>query len=166
MNNKIIFKNEKQRRMFFCYVLNQVIFLITCLIQTIIRMSVSPSFNMGVEIQATVLLILSLMCLARKDKEMREWKKKRFVLSDGIKEQLTILDLKLKFNCSYNEAVDKYIETWWDQVQETELRKQKELESIAIKNRLKFKSIIKEVDFDEIPDSIKKRLEKAEKEVA
>lgn len=164
--NKVIFKNKVQRRMFFCYVINQVVFLMACLIQTIIRMSISPSFNMGVEIQATIIGCLSLACLIHKYKQTREWKKKCFVLSDEIREQLTILDLKLKFNCSYDEAVNKYIDIWWDEVQKAELQKQKELESIAIKNRLKFKSIIKEVDFDEIPDSIKKRLEKAEKEVA
>lgn len=163
--NKVIL-SKKQKRMFFCYVINQVIFLITCLIQILIRMSVSPTFNMGVEIQATIITCLSLVCLAYKDKQMREWKKKRFVLSDEVKEQLTILDLKLKFNCSYDQAVNKYVDIWWEQVSEAELQKQKELESIAIKNRLKFKSIIKEVDFDDIPDSVKKRLEKAEKEVA
>lgn len=162
MINNVIFRNKVQRKMFLCYVLNQVIFWITCLIQTLIRMSVSPTFSMGVEIQTTIITILSCVCLVHKIKQMREWRKKRFILSDEIKEELIILDLKLKFDCSYNEAVNKYI----TEVKLAGLQKQKELESIQIKNRLRFKSITKEVDFGKIPESVKRRLEKAEKEVA
>ena len=145
MINKIFFKNKTQRRMFLCYITNQVIFWITCLIQTLIRMSVSPNFSMGLEIQTTIIIILSLVCLAHKDKQMREWRKKRFILSDEVKEELIILDIKLKFNCSYDQAVNKYVDIWWEQVQEAELQKQNEFESIQVKNRLRFKSIIKEV---------------------
>ena len=162
MDKNVIFRNKVQRKMFLCYVLNQVIFWITCLIQTLIRMSVSPTFSMGVEIQTTIITILSCVCLVHKIKQMREWRKKRFVLSNEIREEIIILDLKLKFDCSYNEAVNKYI----TEVKLAGLRKQNELESIQIKNRLRFRSIIKEVNFDNIPDSVKKRLEKAEKEVA
>ena len=154
-----MFKNKTQRKMFLCYVLNQVIFWITCLVQTLIRMSVSPTFSMGVEIQTGIIITLSIVCLIDKYRKTREWKKKRFILSNEIRKQQIILDLKLKFDCSYDEAVNKYVDTCWK-------LKFQEFESIKIKNRLRFKSIIKEVNFDDIPDSVKKRMEKAEKEVA
>lgn len=162
MNKLNVFRNKVQRRMFLCYISNQVIFWITCLVQTIIRMSVSPSFNRGIEIQTGVIIGLSIICLIDKYKKMREWRKKRFILSDEIRKQLIILDLKLKFDCSYDEAVNKYV----SEVQKAELRKQNEFESIRIKNRLRFRSITREVNYGEIPDSVKRRLEKAEKEVA
>lgn len=157
MNKK--FRNKTQRKMFLCYVLNQVIFWITCAIQAIIRMSVSPSFSMGAEIQTGVIIVLSCACLVHKIKQMREWRKKRFILSDEVREEIIILDLKLKLNCSYDEAVNKYVDAWWQ-------LKFQEFESIQVKNRLRFKSITREVNYGEIPDSVKRRLEKAEKEVA
>ena len=145
--------------MFLCYITNQVIFWITCLIQTLIRMSVSPNFSMGVEIQTTVLIVLSIICLIDKYKKMREWRKKRFILSNEIREELIILDLKLKLDCSYDQAVNEYVDAWWK-------LKFQEFESIQVKNRLRFRSITREVNYGEIPDSVKRRLEKAEKEVA
>lgn len=159
MINNVIFRNKTQRRMFLCYITNQVIFWITCLIQTLIRMSVSPNFSMGVEIQTTVLIVLSIICLIDKYKKMREWRKKRFILSNEIREELIILDLKLKLDCSYDQAVNKYVDAWWK-------LKFQEFESIQVKNRLRFISITREVNYGEIPDSVKRRLEKAEKEVA
>lgn len=122
--------------------------------QSIIRFIFKPDFVFPMLQFYTILLgFIMVAYIIDQTRKIRIWEEKqKKLMPEYLVAELAILNIKLENNCSIEEAKAIY----WDNYTRSKF------ENIySLENKIRFKTITREVNYEEIPEETRKKLEKA-----
>lgn len=143
--------NKIMKRVLAYYAVNYGTLGFGAIIQGLVRLVLKPDFIFPmVQFYSVIFCIILVIYFVDKWEKIRIWKEnQKKPMSDKLKHDLSVSEIKLEFNCSVEEAEQIYWDRYWDSKFDPSQYK------------IKFKAITREVNYDDIPSEVKRKLEKA-----
>lgn len=122
------------------------------IIQGLVRLVLKPDFVFPmIQFYSIIFGLILVVYFMDETKKIKIWKKnQKKPMSRYLKDSLGICEIKLELNCSVEEAEKEY----WDRYYDSKF-------DSVFQNKFRFKAITREVNYEELPSEVKRKLEKA-----
>lgn len=143
--------NKVMKRVMAYFAINYTTLGFAALVQGLVRMVLKPDFIFPmVQFYSVIFCIILVIYFVDKWEKIRIWKEnQKKPMSDRLKHNLAVCEIKLEFDCSIEEAEKKYWDRYWDSKFDPSQYK------------IRFRAITREVNYEDIPNDVKRKLEKA-----